>query len=391
MPKTLVFCADGTWNGPDDDDAPRPLVQPDDLTSPVPEGPDEKERKQDGITNVLKLYQALDGVPVGRDEPEADEQEKVLTVDGVELQRARYIHGVGDAGGPISTLFGGTFGAGIIKRIVRGYTFLSRHYEPGDAIVIIGFSRGAYTARALAGLVAGQGLLRKGLTQPKEAAYQAGAKAWYRHRQNRSQDVDWRARLAESLAHIGAFFDRDALTDKDFVPVPSIRAVAVWDTVGSLGLPDYQGQIRRDRYQFADNALSPKVEHGLHAVARGERRVDFTPTLWDASHPNIRQLQFAGAHADVGGGYPAGEESGLSNIALNWMAGELRALGVSIADDLAQCHPGNPLGPAHQPWKAPMFRFSSKADRPLDAVGVARHPSVEARHVALAGQPEPLA
>ncbi len=391
MPKTLVFCADGTWNGPDDDNAPKTTGQPVDPTGPGLDGPDEKERKQDGITNVLKLYQALEGEPFGSHDPEADEQEKVLAIDGVEVQRARYIHGVGDDGGPITSLIGGTFGAGIISRIVRGYTFLSRNYEPGDAIVIVGFSRGAYTARALAGLVAGQGLLRKGLTQPREAAYEAGARAWYRYRRNRSEDLDWRARLAESVAHIGAFFTSGDMKDSDFVDVPSIRAVAVWDTVGSLGLPDYHGDVRLDRYQFADNNLNAKVEHGLHAVARGERRVDFTPTLWDASREGITQLQFAGAHSDVGGGYPAGEQSGLSNIALNWMAGELRALGVRIADDLAERHPGNPLGPAHKPWEAPMFRFAGKADRPLDAEGVPRHLSVDERMAALAGQPEPFA
>ncbi|MDP4299299.1 DUF2235 domain-containing protein [Leptothrix discophora] len=391
MPKTLVFCADGTWNGPDDDNAPTAAAAAADPTRAGPDGPDEKERKLDGITNVLKLFQALEGERLGYDDAEAEEQEKVLVVDGVEVQRARYIHGVGDSGGPITTLFGGTFGAGIISRIVRGYTFLSRNHEPGDAIVIVGFSRGAYTARALAGLVAGQGLLRKGLTQPKEAAYQAGAKAWFRYRKNRSQNLDWRARLAESVSHLGAFIRSDGLKDTDFVPVERIRAVAVWDTVGSLGLPDYQGNIRKDRYQFADNQLSEKVEWGLHAVARGERRVDFTPTLWEPTRGQILQMQFPGAHSDVGGGYPAGEESGLSNISLNWMAGELRRLGVRIREDLAELHPGNPLGPAHKPWESPTFRFAGKADRDLDAQGVPRHLAVDERLAALAGKPEPFA
>ncbi|MGY0195291.1 DUF2235 domain-containing protein [Leptothrix sp. BB-4] len=390
MAKTLVFCADGTWNGPDDDDAPKAHASVDPSSS-GPEGPDETERKSDGLTNVLKLYQALPGDTVDGDDPEALEQEKVLRVDGVEVQRARYIHGVGDAGGPVTSVLGGTFGAGLIGRIVRGYTFLSRHWQPGDAIVIVGFSRGAYTARALAGLVAGQGLLRPALTEPKEAAYEAGAKAWYLYRKNRSLDLDWRARLAESVAHIGAFFSHDDLKPSDFVEVPSIRAVAVWDTVGALGLPAYQGDARKDRYQFADNRLSAKVERGLHAVARGERRVDFTPSLWEAGHPGIVQIQFPGAHADVGGGYPAGVESGLSNIALNWMAGELRALGVQVRDDLADLHPGDPLAPAHKPWEAAMFRYSAKAERPLDAQGVPRHPSVDERIAALAGKPEPYA
>ena len=82
-----------------------------------------------------------------------------------------------------------------------------------------------------------------------------------------------------------------------------IKAVAVWDTVGALGLPDIDGA--ESNYGFIDTSLSERVERGLHAVALDEQRVDFVPTLWSAA-PNVTQMVFPGAHADVGGGYPLG-------------------------------------------------------------------------------------
>ncbi len=131
MAKTIVFCADGTWDGPGQAGVAGGIAQ---------------------TTNVFKLFFNLDG----RDTPDtallANEQERVLRdAAGLELQWAKYIHGVGDSNNALVRLLGGTLGAGLIVRIVRGFTFISRHYEPGDSIVIVGFSRGAYTARALAG------------------------------------------------------------------------------------------------------------------------------------------------------------------------------------------------------------------------------------------------
>ena len=109
----------------------------------------------------------------------------MIVQDGKTLQASKYIHGVGDSQSAIRRIIGGAFGAGIIARIVRGYTFISRNYEPGAKIFIVGFSRGAYTARALAGLIASQGLLKKDLTKDKEKAYRYGAQAWYRYRDNK--------------------------------------------------------------------------------------------------------------------------------------------------------------------------------------------------------------
>ena len=87
---------------------------------------------------------------------------------------------MGDSSNPVIKVLGGVFGVGIIARIVRGYTFLSRWYEPGDAIYIVGFSRGAYTARALAGVIAKVGLLNRATYDPedKAEAYRLAVAAW---------------------------------------------------------------------------------------------------------------------------------------------------------------------------------------------------------------------
>jgi hypothetical protein len=130
-----------------------------------------------------------------------------------------------------------------------------------------------------------------------------------------------------------------------------IEVVAVWDTVGSLGIPDFTVRAGRvDAFQFADTKLSSIVQHGLHAIAIDEQRGDFTPTLWNAD-ARIVQVLFPGAHADVGGGYPkANSESGLSDCSLQWMMDELAPLGVIFVDPLACVPHPDPCGSAHQPW-----------------------------------------
>jgi uncharacterized protein (DUF2235 family) len=369
MSKTLVFCADGTWNGPDQDE--------------------DKDHVPD-VTNVYKLYCGLLGTaPPGTDNLKG-EDERVLVVDGQVVQVAKYLHGVGDTSNVIHRIIEGIFGAGMIQRIVRGYTFLSRNYEPGDSIVIVGFSRGAYTARALAGLIVSQGLLAKRLTTDKAQAYNLGALAWKQYRQNSPRhDEQLLEKLVEMLAIVQALFSGDKLRSDDLVPVESVKAVAVWDTVGALGLPDYIKDSRADTFKFTNTILSNRVEHGFHAVALDERRIDFSPTLW-SPRAGIEQVAFAGAHADVGGGYPAkGGESQLSNISLAWMADRLRSVGVQFKPDFEADHPASAGGPAHRPWNHSPFTAFGKASRAFDAQQVEEHVSVKARIALGPVQPDP--
>ncbi len=349
MPKTIIFCADGTWNNPTQDEDDDHSVDP---------------------TNVYKLFVCLDGEPTADSMCAADEQEKFLVKDGVTLQAAKYIHGVGDSRNAIVKLLGGAFGAGVIKRVVRGYTFISRNYDPGDEIHIVGFSRGAYTARALAGLIASQGLLAKPLTADQEKAYRKGAEAWYRYRNSSlAHKPDALAHLAEIVSNLPAFLSSDALTGADLVAVNRMATVAVWDTVGAMGFPKFSGDNTRvDAFKFADTNLSAKVRRGLHAVAVDEKRVDFMPTLWDAAE-NVTQVLFPGAHSDVGGGYPTKNgESGLSNGALMWMIALMRENGVLFSDKPSISIAPDPAGTAHKPWKKPPFNiptvFTGKREFP---------------------------
>lgn len=360
MSKHLIFCADGTWNGAKEDE--------------------DGDREPDA-TNVYKLFLGLAGNPVGNSPRNADEQEKEYRQEGQLVQMAKYIHGVGDSRNPIHKLLSGAFGTGMIARIVRGYTFLSRNYQPGDAIVLVGFSRGAYTARALGGLIASQGLL-KNPPKDKEQSYYKGSQAWYRYRKAAGA-----VNLAEAAVNLPAFLSSDELTDEDLIKVESIKAIAVWDTVGALGLPRYLNHARADAFRFTNNQLSPKVEHGLHAVALDEQRLDFTPSLWDpapaGSPQQISQVLFPGAHADVGGGYPTKNgESGLSNGALWWMINQLQqpAIGVHFAPGLAGHYQPDPCGIAHQPWRQPPFNLPGTVQpRALKGLGLPWDPSIAAR------------
>ena len=333
MPKNIIFCADGTWNGPGETDS-------DDKTART--------------TNVFKLFVNLDG----QDTPEtallAKEQERILTDDtNTELQCAKYLHGVGDSANFLLQAVGGTLGTGLITRIVRGYTYISRNYVAGDRIFIVGFSRGAYTARALAGLIAAKGLLyaSKNNLDDKTNAYRLGSAVWYAYRRKALHtNTDLLGQLEETALDLPHFLWSPPGDDQLIAPTP-IEAVAVWDTVGSLGIPEFAVNAERvDAFQFADTKLSDMVRHGIHAVAVDERRADFTPTLWDADD-RIIQVLFPGAHSDVGGGYPTtGTESGLSDWSLRWMTQQLDSLGVKFAS--SPCYVATPkaTGTGHEPW-----------------------------------------
>jgi uncharacterized protein (DUF2235 family) len=329
VPKNIVFCADGTWNGPGEPD-----TDPKDLQ----------------WTNVFKTYLNL----AGTDSPEstrfANEQEREYIVDGKTLQIAKYLHGVGDSDNFLVKALGGGFGEGLIARIVRGYTFVSRNYQPGDKIYLIGFSRGAYTARSLAGLISAKGLLPPNVAteDEKEDAYRKGSAVWYEWRQESLEKAnkplvhlqEW----AQDLPHF--LFDRSASVG--LVQAP-IEAVAVWDTVGAYGIPEFDAhQEAVDSFAFADLKLSDNVKFGLHAISIDEQRGNFTPTLW-ADRDGIVQVLFPGAHADVGGGYKA-TESGLSDGAFVWMTGKLKKLGVLYAATPTVTVAPDAFIKSHEPW-----------------------------------------
>lgn len=333
MAKTIIVCLDGTWNGPGETS---------DAGDPTP-------------SNVQKLYERLAGTQALQSSECEAETEYAETDQSVTLV-AKYIHGVGDASNILTKFAEGSTGAGLLARLVRGYTFVSRNWAPDDKIIIVGFSRGAYTARALAGLIVNQGLLdwqKMKLGKGGDpAAYAAGMTAWAQYRRaNHDPSGSFIARIDDfvNLAKTSIMANVNHEPAPIYCENVPIKAIGVWDTVGAMGVPLFVSEdgTRPDLFQFVDKTLHPNVALGFHAIAADEERSDFTPTLWNA-RTGITQTLFPGAHADVGGGYPINaRQTGLSNGALLWMLKQLQ--------NIVSFKPYGDLQPdsggvAHQPW-----------------------------------------
>jgi len=356
--KTILYCADGTWNGPPSDPAYATDI---DATTNA-------EQSLGAVTNVYKLFVNLAGAVTPDTLALPTEQEKVQSAgDGSALQVAKYMFGVGDSNNQAIRILAGVFGFGVIARIVRGYTYISRQYQAGDTIHIAGFSRGAYTARALAGMICAVGLLNPSTydVNDRQQAYLLGYAAWLKARGVVFGGGGTISRFLTGLFHeVELWVSERLASGETFIPGVPIASVAVWDTVGALGLPLYVHDGRRDAFSFVDTKLNPLVLRGFHAMALDERRLDFPVTRWDPRDA-IEQVWFAGAHSDVGGGYPPAE-SGLSDLALSWMMGRLSGLGVRWAVPL-------PVTPDlthytqdfHRPWESPPFNIDPRPRVPL--------------------------
>jgi len=369
MAKQIVFCADGTWNGPSDDAT----------TTDIDSAAQNDTAIRDGDTNVVKLFANLQGQETGTQALEDETEVMHRDAAGTLLQAAKYIHGVGDTANPIMKVLGGVFGAGVVARIIRGYTFISREYEAGDSIHITGFSRGAYTARALAGMISAVGLLdaSKYDADNKSAAYLRGFAAWLKSKGIVFKGDKKLSSLLNTIMDLaGDAVARATLRKGDLIPRVPIKSVGVWDTVGSMGVPNYVKGSRKDFFSFVDTELSRAVEFGFHAMALDEQRRDFPVTRWDKD-ARVEQVWFIGAHSDVGGGYPLAE-SGLSNLALDWMTLKLAGIGVRFVK-----LPAAPLDPLrfsqafHRPWAKPPFNLGAKQRAPKRSD--AFHESVSAR------------
>jgi len=338
MSKNIIFFADGTWNGPGEKDSNGHPIK----------------------SNVQKLYESLPDSHILND---SENECEIKTIkNDTEVQVAKYLYGLGAGTNPLFKLWQGAFGEGLVGRLVRGYTYISRNYADGDQIILVGFSRGAYTVRALAGLILAKGLLdwrEMNLSQGSDQAYAFGIKAWldYRKQITSSDDNNHIKKIADAYSNLKAYVADtfNESTALKFVPDIPIHAIGVWDTVGALGIPKYSATKEQsiDAFQFANTTLSTKVKNGFHAISIDEQRVNFTPTLWDC-RAGVVQTLFPGAHADIGGGYSTEyDESGLSDGALKWMSNKLSSVGMMIGE-LSAINP-KPTSVAHQPWVEPPY------------------------------------
>ena len=292
MSRRIAFCADGTWDGTSNN------------------------------TNVFRISNAIASIP--------GEQYRF------------YDSGVGADGTPIEKLAGGAFGAGLFQKVKEGYASIAGVFEEGDEIFIFGFSRGAYTARSIAGMIATCGLPTKN-PDPNQVNTAFDA---YRNK-------DKRAELLATLSTYG-------------MVNPLITMVGVWDTVGSLGIPAIFGGVSHLLYGFLDTSLNPRIVHAYHAVAIDEKRVEFPPTLWTsepAAGQTISQVYFCGVHSDVGGGYADDPDTGtaLSDITLGWMMSKAQSLGLVLDPAAIAKYPfpsagKNALDTKHESW-TPFWLF----------------------------------
>ena len=208
---------------------------------------------------------------------------------------------------------GALAGYGIGGRIKEAYAFIVDNFIMGqDQLFLFGFSRGAYAARSLAGFINEVGLLLKDRLDLVPKAYEL-----YRTAKGREFLQKGLSILLSRSVVLG-----DA-------PVP-VYMIGVWDTVGALGLPPPFQAIRYRTDHHLVHSLPSNVMYGRHALALHELRSQFEPILWDSpcDFQSIEQVWFAGAHADVGGGYTS---STVSTIPLLWIAEQAKALGLDIS------------------------------------------------------------
>ncbi len=261
MPKNIVICCDGTGN---------------------------EFGAQN--SNVVKLY-------------------KTLVCNDAQI--AYYHPGVGTMGARNALtrigkwwtqVIGLAFGYGISDNVADAYQFLMREFEPGDELYMFGFSRGAYTARALCGMLHIVGLLTKG----NEALIP------YAIRMVKRREIDFRI-----AAEFKKTFSRECKP----------HFLGVWDTVSSVGWV-----YNAVHFPFTKATNNPDLQIVRHAMSIDERRAFFRKNLFGEPHDlqqDIKEVWFAGVHSDVGGSYPE-SESQLSKIALRWMLCEAEITGLNI-------------------------------------------------------------
>jgi uncharacterized protein (DUF2235 family) len=233
----------------------------------------------------------------------------------------------------VNGFWGGVFGRGLDDVITGAYEWLIDQYATGDEVFIFGFSRGAYAARSLAGLITKCGLLKSGAAM--------GVKQLYARYQRPDDDTIWH--LWETGSVGKNIEERWLLKYSQRV---NIKLVAVWDTVGSLGVPfGHIPGVSRSSFGWLHTGLRLPIENAFHALAIDEHRRAFSPTLWTVRKPkdpktvvapprsfdSVEQRWFVGAHANVGGGY---QSDLLAQIPLRWMMKKASPHGLAFKNDV---------------------------------------------------------
>ncbi|KAK3400887.1 hypothetical protein B0T20DRAFT_154466 [Sordaria brevicollis] len=305
-PKRIIVCCDGTWM--------------DSLG----------KRGEEPPSNVTRISRVL----------------RRTCYDGTH-QVIAYVPGVGTSN-KLDSITGGAFGMGLDQDIREVYNFICTNYVDGDEIFLIGFSRGAFTARSTADMIASLGILTPdgldrfysvfndymymGTPSRNKTEFIVSDLPEYKGQKGQDKN-EWEAERTriyrEKLIKLG--YTRDKFRD-DKTDI-TIKALGVWDTVGALGIPPapvigVRGSS--NQWAFTNTQISDKVEHAFQALALDEPRYAFRPALWErmpGSKTNLKQCWFPGTHANVGGGW---YDQQIADITLAWMCDQLSTLGVEF-------------------------------------------------------------
>lgn len=301
--KRIAIFIDGTWNRPD---AQHP-------------------------TNVLRLARC-----VSHHDRDADMPQQVMYFPGVGSERGNNRMSCG-----IDRVFGGAFGWGLIQLVEEAYRSLVFAYEPGDEVYLFGFSRGAFAARSLAGLIRSAGICPPiHMARIPEAVERYVSRAKNTHPDHPDSQI-WREGFAPATATSRS--DLKSRMDRGAGDAPillTLNYVGVWDTVKALGIPAFLlGAVRfNERYKFHDAKLSSSVMAARHALAIDEQRRTFPCSTWSNldrlngddtdTKPRYMQQWFPGNHGSVGGG---GSRVDLSSVALHWIAQGAELAGLHLS------------------------------------------------------------
>lgn len=237
---------------------------------------------------------------------------------------------------------GGVLGYGVNRTVREAYQWLVDNYADGDRIYLFGFSRGAFEARGLAGLISHFGLLKRGCPLSVSQLFER-------------YKLGFNARFLATV--INALEGGETLSVEDkwlhkYSREINIHFIGVWDTVGSLGIPidiPLKGTSELD-FRFYDPNLRLNYKYGFHALAIDERRKSFLPTLWtkvasnttaDRTLEQVEQRWFAGTHGNIGGGY---NSDSLPHLPLRWILKRAEVCKlhfvdqIEIDDDILDAH-----------------------------------------------------
>ncbi|KAG1862235.1 hypothetical protein F4604DRAFT_2031375 [Suillus subluteus] len=336
--KRLIVCCDGTWQN----------------------GVIAKDSQCWKQTNILKLSRGLEHV---------DER------SGVPIPQIVYYQcGIGCAQNFYSEYVDGATGGSLGEKVQEAYAFIAQNYHPGDEIFLFGFSRGAYTARMIAMFITFfQGAI--GVLDRTDMDHFADIFITYQKR-GKETDPGEIERLDASLSQWTSPDSRGKRRAESVNDSFSIKCVGVFDTVGSVGLPEeltHKSPSTKSIFGFPNSELGEHIERAYQALAINEIRLDFDCCKFVQTDGGrrkgqiLKQCWFSGEHSDIGGGW---QQHDLSDLTLAWMVANIGdMLSIDIAYIFSLVNPVAPWGeqPPHNP-RTGVYVLSKEYVRKLPTV-----------------------